>query len=81
MRGSKMAKDTGEQEPIGPTGWFQSSRSYLEDVQAELKKVTFPQRKEAVAGTIGVLVVVTLITTVLAFADMILAWGVGKVLP
>ena len=76
-----MAKDTVEHEPIGPTGWFQSSRTYFEDVQAELRKVTFPQRKEAVAGTIGVLVVVAIITLVLSFADMILSWGVGKVLP
>ena len=76
-----MAKDTAEQEPIGPTGWFRSSREYVEDVQAELRKVTFPQRKEAVAGTIGVLVVVAVIMVVLAFADTILSWGVGKVLP
>jgi preprotein translocase subunit SecE len=76
-----MAKDTVEQDPIGPRGWVQSSRDYVEDVKAELRKVTFPQRKEAVAGTIGVLVVVGVITLVLAFADMILAWGVGKVLP
>lgn len=76
-----MAKDTAEQETVGPSGWIQSSRSYLEDVQAELKKVTFPQRKEAVAGTIGVLVVVAVITLVLGLADMVLAWGVGKVLP
>ncbi len=81
MRGCRMAKDTAEQEPIGPTSWFQTARSYLEDVQAELRKVTFPQQKEAVAGTIGVLVVVAVITLVLSVADMILAWGVGKVLP
>ncbi len=76
-----MAKDTAEQDPIGPTGWVRGVRDYVEDVQAELRKVTFPQRKEAVAGTIGVLVVVGVITLVLSVADMILAWGVGKVLP
>ena len=76
-----MAKDVAEREPTGSTGWVQGARSYFEDVSAELRKVTFPQRKEAVAGTIGVIVVVGVITLVLGIVDMILAWGVGKVLP
>jgi preprotein translocase subunit SecE len=76
-----MAKDVVEREPAETEGWVQGARGYFEDVLAELRKVTFPQRKEAVAGTIGVIVVVSVITLVLAFADMILAWGVGKVLP
>jgi preprotein translocase subunit SecE len=75
-----MAKDVAEREPAGE-GWVQGARSYFEDVMVELRKVTFPQRKEAVAGTIGVIVVVSVITLVLGVVDMILAWGVGKVLP
>lgn len=76
-----MARDVGEQESAGAVGRVQGARNYLEDVVAELRKVTFPQRKEAVAGTIGVIVVVGVITLVLGIADMVLAWGVGKVLP
>jgi preprotein translocase subunit SecE len=76
-----MAKDVAEREPAGAEGWVQGARSYFEDVMVELRKVTFPQRKEAVAGTIGVIVVVSVITLVLGIVDMILAWGVGKVLP
>jgi preprotein translocase subunit SecE len=75
-----MAKDVAERE-AGSVGWVQGTRGYFEDVMAELRKVTFPQRKEAVAGTIGVIVVVGVITLVLSVVDMVLAWGVGKVLP
>jgi preprotein translocase subunit SecE len=75
-----MAKDVAEREPAA-VGWVQGARDYFEDVMAELRKVTFPQRKEAVAGTIGVIVVVGVITLVLGLVDMVLAWGVGKVLP
>ena len=75
-----MAKDVAEREPAS-VGRVQGARDYLEDVMAELRKVTFPQRKEAVAGTIGVIVVVGVITLVLGLVDMVLAWGVGKVLP
>jgi preprotein translocase subunit SecE len=75
-----MAKDVVEREPAS-VGWVQGTRGYFEDVMAELRKVTFPQRKEAVAGTIGVIVVVGVITLVLGVVDMVLAWGVGKVLP
>lgn len=76
-----MAKDVAEHEPVGGVGWLQNTRGYFEDVAAELRKVSFPQRKEAVAGTIGVVVVVGVITLVLGVVDMVLAWGVGMVLP
>jgi preprotein translocase subunit SecE len=76
-----MAKDVVEREPAGPAGWVQGARSYFEDVVAELRKVTFPQRKEAVAGTIGVIVVVGVITLVLGVVDVVLAWAVGEILP
>lgn len=75
-----MAKDDVEREPASG-GWVQDTRRYFEDVLAELRKVTFPQRKEAVAGTVGVIVVVGVITLVLGVVDMVLAWGVGMVLP
>jgi preprotein translocase subunit SecE len=62
-------------------GWVQSARTYFADVQSELRKVTWPQRKEAVAGTIGVIVVVGVITAVLGIVDMGLAKVVELVLP
>ena len=47
-----------------PAVWFSDTKQYLMEVRTEFRKVTWPTQKEAMAGTIGVLVVITLITIV-----------------
>jgi len=70
-----------EEERISPTGWVQSTRQYFLDVRSELRKVTWPQRQEAVGGTIGVLVIVGVITLVLGVVDLTLAKFIEWILP
>ena len=67
-----MTKDVDE-ERMSPVGWVQNTRQYFIDVRGELRKVTWPQRQEAVGGTIGVLVIVGVITLVLGVVDLTLA--------
>jgi len=74
-----MSKDVADQSD--PVGWVEAARSYALDVRSELRKVTWPQRKESVAGTIGVIVIVAVITLVLGVFDVILAELVKWVLP
>jgi len=62
-----------EEERMNPAGWLQNTRQYFIDVRSELRKVTWPQRQEAVGGTIGVLVIVGVITLVLGVVDLTLA--------
>jgi preprotein translocase SecE subunit len=50
-------------------------------VRSEFKKVTWPTQKEYTAGTVGVLVVITLITTVLGLMDMALGQLVQLLVP
>ncbi len=64
-----------------PTIWVSDSRQFLLEVRSEFKKVTWPTQKEAVAGTIGVLVIVTIITTALSVVDLILGQAVRWILP
>ncbi len=64
-----------------PTIWVSDSRQFLLEVRSEFKKVTWPTQKEAVAGTIGVLVIVTIITTALSLVDLILGQMVQWILP
>ena len=64
-----------------PANWFQDAREYFLGVRAELRKVTWPQRKEAMGGTIGVVVIVGIITLVLGLVDMALGELVRLVLP
>jgi len=64
-----------------PIQWISDSRQFLLEVRSEFRKVTWPTQKEATAGTIGVLVVVTVLTTGLATVDFALGWLLGMVLP
>jgi preprotein translocase subunit SecE len=64
-----------------PIQWISDSRQFLLEVRSEFRKVTWPTQKEATAGTIGVLVVVTVLTTGLALVDFSLGWLLSVVLP
>ena len=52
-----------------PTEWYRDSRQYLTEVGGEYRKITWPPQKEAVAGTIGVVVICTIVATVLGVVD------------
>ena len=67
-------------ESMNPAEWFQNVQEYLREVSVEYRKITWPPQKEAMAGTIGVLVVVTVITVVLGVVDFGLAEIMRKVL-
>ena len=62
-------------------GFIGNTRQFLTDVRAETRKVTWPQRKEAMAGTIGVVVIVAIISVVLGLIDFGLAKAVSVVMP
>lgn len=65
-----MAKDG---ERTTPADWIRDGQQYLQDVRSEFRKVTWPNRKEAVGGTVGVVVIVAVITLVLGVVDVSLA--------
>jgi preprotein translocase subunit SecE len=64
-----------------PLHWAAQSREYLNEVQVEFKKVTWPTQKETVAGTVGVLFIVAIVSIGLFFVDWGLAWIMSTVLP
>lgn len=53
---------------------------YLKEVKQEAQRVTWPSRKETIASTIAVFIMVTLASIFLYVSDQILAWAVSKVL-
>lgn len=53
---------------------------FIEQVKSEVKKVTWPSRKETTVSTIAVFIMVTLAATFLFFADQILAFLVNFIL-
>jgi preprotein translocase subunit SecE len=64
-----------------PAIWYSDSRQFLSEVRAEYRKVTWPTQKEATAGTIGVLVVVAVLTLGLSAVDLVLSQLVRLILP
>ncbi len=54
---------------MNPLVWISDARQYLAEVQVEWKKITWPPQNEALAGTVSVVVVVAIVTTVLSIVD------------
>ena len=59
---------------------LRDTREYLAEVQVEWNKITWPPQKETVAGTISVVSVVAIITTVLGLIDYALSMVMQVVL-
>jgi preprotein translocase subunit SecE len=64
-----------------PVEWVGDLRRFLLEVRSEFRKVTWPTQKEAVAGTIGTLVIVTVVTSVLSLVDLLLGQAVQLLVP
>jgi preprotein translocase SecE subunit len=65
---------------LNPSDWIRDARQYLAGVQGEYRKITWPSQKEAFAGTVGVVVIVAIVTTVLGLVDFGLSHLVQLVL-
>jgi preprotein translocase subunit SecE len=66
---------------LNPAVWYADSRQFITEVRVEFRKVTWPSQKEAMAGTVGVLVVVFVLTGALSVVDLILGQAIRLVLP
>jgi preprotein translocase subunit SecE len=64
-----------------PVILFNDAKRFALEVRAEFRKVTWPTQKEAVGGTIGVLVIVAIITSVLSVVDIVLGQLIQLVIP
>jgi preprotein translocase subunit SecE len=54
-------------------GKIESVKQFLREVKTELKKVTWPSRKDALSGTVVVLVAVFVIALFLGLVDSLLS--------
>jgi preprotein translocase subunit SecE len=70
----KKAPKAGAKKPAdkGP-GFIQKTRQFFREVKIELKKVTWPSRKETIASTSVVLIVVFLVSIFLGVVDIALS--------
>jgi preprotein translocase subunit SecE len=64
-----------------PARWAEQTREYLNEVESEFKKVTWPTQQETIAGTVSVMVVVAVIAIALGGVDYTLSWIMSWLLP
>ena len=64
-----------------PVAWLSDARQFVLEVRTEFRKVTWPTQKEAMAGSVGVVVVVAVITGTLSLVDLVLGQLIQLVLP
>lgn len=62
-------------------GWVDKVRTFLREVKVEFKKVSWPARKETIASTFVVILVVFIIAMFLGIVDLGLSRLVGSVIP
>jgi preprotein translocase subunit SecE len=63
-----------------PWAWYDKAIQFFQDVRSELRKVTFPTRKETIASTVVVLIAVFAIATYLGIVDAVLSFIIGGIL-
>jgi preprotein translocase subunit SecE len=59
--------------------WYKRLRTFLKDVRAELKKVTWPSKNEVVNTTVVVIAATIFFGFYLFFMDVIFSWVITQV--
>jgi len=78
---SKKKKNEATEPKGGVQAKIQDTREYLEEVKGELKKVTWPTRKETLSTGLAVVVLVVIISIYLGVIDFGLSRLVRLILP
>jgi preprotein translocase subunit SecE len=73
--GNVVTENIGEARD-NVTGWWNRGRTFLVEVRNELKRVTWPSRKEVYATTVMVILFSIVLGTFLWIVDLILERGV-----
>ena len=61
------------------SSWVQNTRDYFEDLQKEMRLVTWPSRKQVIATTTVVVTSVFLFAAYFAVIDQLFARGISEV--
>jgi preprotein translocase subunit SecE len=72
--GKPAAWGTGER---GPVGWWNNTRSFFTEVRNEMRRVTWPSRKEVYATTFVVLLTAAFFGIYLYVIDLALTAGLN----
>ena len=73
----EQVKPAGTSEGRGITAWWNNGRTFLTEVRNEMRRVTWPARKEVYATTIVVIVSSAFFGLYLWGLDLALNWAVN----
>ena len=76
MSNETTIEQNGERAPRGPLGWFQRAGEFLREVRNEMKRVTWPSRREVYATTVVVILVSVFFGVYLWVVDLTLSGAV-----
>jgi len=76
----KKMDDTKKSAQSQEPGYFQQVSQFFREVKAELKKVVWPPKNQAIASTIVVIILVIIVSSLLGFFDLILKGLIQMVL-
>lgn len=65
--------------PKGAMGWFQGVKEYIDDLKAEMRRVTWPSREQVKATTAVVIATVFLFAAYFAVVDLLLGRAVNQI--
>ena len=68
---------TGNGEGGGITSWWTNSRTFLTEVRNEMRRVTWPSRREVYATTVVVILTSAFFGLYLWTLDLALNWGIN----
>jgi preprotein translocase subunit SecE len=75
----EQVKPGGSGEGGGLTGWLNNTRTFFTEVRNEMRRVTWPSRKEVYATTIVVILTSTFFGVYLWGLDLALNWAVNLI--
>ena len=75
----EQVKPGGEREGGGIAGWWSNGRTFLTEVRNEMRRVTWPSRREVYATTMVVIVTSAFFGLYLWVFDVAINWGVDWV--
>ncbi len=77
---TEMTEQTGEAARSGPLGWWQRTGEFFAEVRNEMRRVTWPSRREVYATTVVVILTSIFFGLYLFGVDLMFSAGVQWVL-
>jgi preprotein translocase subunit SecE len=75
----EQVRTGGEREGGGIANWWSNARTFLTEVRNEMRRVTWPSRREVYATTMVVIITSAFFGLYLWVFDLAINWGVNWV--